>query len=246
MTRILATLLGLSLAFLPEQLPLTGAGKGAPTAGGGGGGGTVTLDTSAEFETTGATSVSGNVTIANNTDRILYALITQAEGGDLVSTATCTYNSVGMSTFFTDTTGGDRSARVQYLTAPTTGTNQLSCSWTGTQPGYVIAISLYNVDQTTPHDTQQVQDGSGGGTSSTVNVSSAANNMVLDLLINGNGATALTTGANQTELQQRTGGAAGLHGVLSSWEAGAGTVTMTASWTGFTTFRYWAWDVNAN
>lgn len=207
----------------------------------------VAFDARSEGE--GATGMTVSHVVGSGSNRALYACVTQAPGGGAdVDAVTATYGGVASSgVLFTDiTTHGSRHARVIYWLAPASGTANIALSWAGGGNMRVVAASFDGVDQVTPHDAQQTVDGSGGGTSSTVNVTSATNNMVMDCLTAAAGVTAVTVGAGQTEINQMTGDSGpGYQSIASSYEAGSTTTTMSWSWTGFSAYVGWAWDLNA-
>jgi len=137
--------------------------------------------------------------------------------------------------------------RVFRLIAPDAGTHDVNLAWSGGATFYAVAVVSQDVDQADPDDAQVTVDGSGGGTSSTLNVTSGATgDLVLDFLVSGNGITALApTAGGQTELQQQVGHGSGMNSMGVSWKAGAASVTMSWSWTGFTAYVGWAFNVNA-
>lgn len=113
------------------------------------------------------------------------------------------------------------------LVAPATGANNLAFTYSGASAGRtVIAVrSFTGVDQSTPIGTAVA--GTAGGGTRTVDVTSAANELVVDMGLNRSGGT-LTVGAGQTQRVNQAS-AVGDQVGTSSDEAGAGTVTM--SWT---------------
>lgn len=178
----------------------------------------------------------------------LYAAIVYGAGAELdLSTVTATYNGVSMDVLFTDQTVAGRPTRVFRLVAPATGTHDIVFSWSGNSYLRAVAASFTGVDQTDPDDAQTAIDGSGGGTSSSGNQSSATDDMVMDVLLVTSGVTGLTAGAGQTEINQivADGPGAGYLGIASSYEAGSATTTMSWSWTGFVGYRGWTWNINA-
>ena len=184
----------------------------------------------------------------SGSDRALYACVTHTPGGVDVDAVSAAFNtSESMTVKFTDTTThGSRHARVFRLLAPTATASSVAFTWTGGGHMRAIVGAFSGVDQTTPDDTHATVNGSGGGTSSTVNVSSATNNMVMDCLVTASGLTAWTVGAGQTEINQMTGDPGpGYQSIAMSYEAGSTTTTMSWSWTGFAAYVGWAWDINA-
>lgn len=182
-------------------------------------------------------------------NRVLYVAVTSCPGSGVeVDAVSATYNGISMAVFFTDiTTHGSRRCRVFRLVAPDTGANNIILTWAGGGNMRAIGASYTGVDQTTPDDAQQTVDGSAGGTSSTVDVSSAAGNMVMDCLVTSPFITFTTSQAGQTLINEMTGdgGGPGYQSIIAQYESGAGTVTMTESWDATVSYVGWAWNINA-
>lgn len=208
----------------------------------------VAFDARSEISsTTGTTSL----TVAHTTsgsNRVLYCVGTSGGGLVDITTVTATYNSVSMTAIADVTVVGSRTHRWWRLVAPATGANNVVFSWSGNNYMRAICSSYTGVDQTTPEDSVVTVDGSGGGTSSTFNVTTGAtNDMVVDALVATNGITTVTAGASQTEVNQEIadGTGAGMNGIASSYEAGAASVTMSWSWSGFVSYAGSAFNLNA-
>lgn len=209
----------------------------------------VAFDARSEGErATSGTSLTVSHTCSGS-NRALYAAIVYGSGAELdLSTVTATYDGVSMDVLFTDQTAANRPTRVFRLVAPNTGTHDIVFSWSGNSFLRAVAASFTGVDQSDPDDTQTAIDGSGGGTSSSGNISSATNNMTMDVLLVTNGVTGLAvTGTGQVEVNQivADGVGAGYLGIASSYSPGATTQTMSWGWTGFVSYRGWTWDINA-
>lgn len=200
-------------------------------------------------ECEGPTGMTCSIT-PSGTNRALFVCVTQAPGGgaevDAVSAAFNT--SETLTAIHTDiTTNSNRRIRIFRRTAPTATTANVDFTWAGGNHMRAIVGTYSGVDQTTPEDAVQTVDGSGGGTSSTVNVSSATGDMVMDCLTAAAGVTVLTSGAGQTEINQMTTDTgAGHQALASSYEAGSATTTMSWGWTGFSTYVGWAFNINAD
>lgn len=207
----------------------------------------VAFDARSEGENnTSATSLTVSHTCTGS-DRVLYVFAWSGSGLVDISTVTGTYNGTSMAIKFTGTDQTNRPVRVFRLVAPSTGANNIVLSWSGNDYVRLIGASFTGVDQTTPDDAQVWIDGSGGGTSSSGNVTSATGNMVVDIVYGqGNGVTGLTAGAGQTEVNQMTADASGAGrwagGV--SYESGAATTTMSWSWNEFAAYAGYAFDIN--
>lgn len=202
----------------------------------------------ARAECEGPTGLTCSITPAGS-NRALYACVTQAPGGGAdVDAVSATFNtSENFVTKFTDTTThSSRHARVLKLIAPTATTANVVATWAGGNHMRMIVGAFSGVDQTTPDDAQVTVDGSGGGNSSTVDVSSATGNMVMDCLVSSAGAV-FTAGAGQTEINQMTTDTgAGHQGIASSYEAGDTTTTMSWGLGSILSYVGWAWDINAD
>jgi hypothetical protein len=201
----------------------------------------VTFDAGSEHDSGAVSSTTFSHTVANQANRVIYLLITAQSGGlDFANITSCTYNSVAMTVFFTATP--NRRIRVYRLVAPSTGTNDFNVQWSGgNQEVRMVGISCYGVDQADPDDAQDETDA--GGTSTSGATTSAVGDLVLDVLVAATGITGLAVDAGQTEINQSLG--AFLDSVGTSYEAGAASVTMGWSWTGFSSFDHWRWNVNA-
>lgn len=196
---------------------------------------------------TGVSSITTAIA-SSGSNRALAVVISSGSGLVDPTTVTGTYNGVSLSTFFDDTTTvPSRPVRVIYLIAPATGTNNLVLSWSGNDFIYASAIMLTGVDQSTPFGTQVADtNGGSGGTSSSETVSSATGDLVLDILLTNNGVTgpAPTSGgstAQTTQNNDATGATRHMQGVAST--PGAASVTAGWSWTPFTVYGAWAWNV---
>ena len=128
------------------------------------------------------------------------------------------------------------------LVAPSASTTTLYVSWPSNQDETAIGGASYTgVDQTTPLGTQASATGAPISTAATVDVSSAAGELVVDVvafLDNSGNITSLTAGAGQTaRVDIDLVGGLDFESFGMSEEAGAATVTM--SWTGTGTNTGW-------
>lgn len=202
----------------------------------------VAFDAGSEAEGSG-TGFSWSHTTAGS-DRALYTGVGHTPGDSEPDAVSATYNSVAMDVLFTDvTTHSSRRTRVFRLVAPATGTNSIAFSWSGGSTFRGIGASFTGVDQSDPDDAHVTQDGGGGGTSSSLAVTSGAtDDMAVGILVTAAGVTSLST--TDTEINQMSGGSTNT--VAMSYQAGAASVTMDWSWTGFAAFVAWAFNVNAS
>ena len=162
-------------------------------------------------------------------DRLLLVGVCVRNGAAAVSGVT--YNAVAMTQYATVTLGGTQKLDIWRLIAPATGANDVIVTMAGLSP-FSVGISSYNgVDQTTPLGTSANATGAGGDP--TVDVSSAAGELVIDYFCEDDGNTTIptmTAGAGQTARANFTTGVVGFsRNVSSSEEAGAATVTMSWS-----------------
>lgn len=206
----------------------------------------VAFDAGSEGEADPGASLTIAHTVSGS-DRVLYCAITHSPGGDEVDQVTATYNGTAMDVMFTDmTTHGSRRVRVFRLVEPATGTNDVVFSWGGGSQSFrAVCASFTGVDQADPDDAHVLTDGSGGGTSTSRSVTSATDDMVMDVVVMGNGVTGLTVDGGQTEINQILAGGI-TNGIGASYEAGATSVTVGWSWTGFVAYVQWAWNINAS
>jgi hypothetical protein len=154
------------------------------------------------------------------------------------------YNSAALTNItsagLSDGTGTIR-VNQRYLVAPSTGSNTFTVNYSNSGSNCydqaIAGISLTGVDQTTPIGTAATATGL--TSTPTVTVTSAANEMVVDVAAS---STTLTfaVGAGQTQRANLTGGSAFMY-LLSSTEPGAASTTM--SWTG--TGSAWQWSAMA-
>lgn len=206
----------------------------------------VAFDAGSEGE--GATGLTVSHIVGAGSNRILYASVSHCPGsGADVDAVSATYGGVSPTgTFFTDiTTSGNRHTRVFYWLAPTSGTANLVFTWAGGGNMRAIGASFSGVDQTTPHDAQQTFDGTGGTTTPSVNVTSAAGNMVMDVCVCGSGAT-FTSGQTLINDMTGDGGGPGYNSHASSYASGSGTVSMSYTLSTTVSVVLWAWDINAS
>lgn len=179
-------------------------------------------------------SGAGPFTLAHTcsgSDRVLCVAIMIYD--DLGVPSSVTYNGVAM-TSIGSSSNGQFTVYQYYLIAPATGSNNISVSVTDSvfEIG-LVGISLTGADQTVAIGTQGTA--SATDTTPTVNVSSAADELVLDALIINHSGT-LSVGAGQTERVNAIG-SGGFTKYAASTEGGAGTTTM--SWSNSTS-QAWA------
>lgn len=168
-----------------------------------------------------STSWSHTVSGSNTLLLIFFSL-----GGD--ATPTVTYAETAMTQVAKRVNSGTaRTGFLYRLVNPPAGTNTINVSWgfNGYFKGY--AVSLSGVNQSTPLGTAATAGANSNSPS--VNVSSAANERVYDLVTmsGGEGASSYTPGAGQTELLDSNS----LSYVSSAGSEKAGAATTTMAWT---------------
>lgn len=199
-----------------------GIRRAAPMAAAGGGGGGVTFDaatTSSAY--VGNTSFSFSHTTSGSDRYLLVALLVPGSG----TVTSITYNGVALSLVGTVTeTVANGKANLYGLIAPATGANTVLVTVGGPPSEWgAIASSYTGVNQTTAVGTPVST--TVGATSSSVNVSSASNEIVADMVIAYNSVN--TVGAGQTSNGNLDTGVA--YTVSSSRETGSTTTTMSWS-----------------
>ncbi|MFQ5552265.1 MAG: hypothetical protein ACE5EW_00835 [Thermoplasmata archaeon] len=146
-------------------------------------------------------------------------------------TSGITYNGVGLMQLVNYSEAGDNAhVELWYLVAPTTGANDIVVSQNGANDVVGGATSWTGVDQSTPFGPTATANGT--ASPATVDVTSASNEVVVDVVGTRNAAT-VTEGLGQT---QRWNLGIGVIDGGGSSEPGAATVTM--SWTLTGTFEW--------
>lgn len=134
------------------------------------------------------------------------------------------------------TNAGQARAELWYLINPSTGLNNIVVTMSAAAEVIVGADSYYEVNQVTPFGT--IVTATGTTLAATVDVSSATDELVIDVYAKKNTTEAVSVGAGQTSRWNTSNvGTNGGYGGGSS-EPGAASVTMSWTWT--TTNRNWA------
>ena len=111
------------------------------------------------------------------------------------------------------------------------GSIAIDSVWDRTDAPRIVAFSMFGVNQATPVGTPQTAAPGTYPTSLSVNVSSAANELVLSCLGLATSASSITVGAGQTEQWLNTTTGPNSTQDQGSTEPGGTTVTMSHSWT---------------
>jgi hypothetical protein len=174
----------------------------------------------------GGTSTNTRTIALNNAAGDIIVVGTICADGAPATVTGVTYNSVALAqiTNFTQLFSSNYRLECWYLVAPATGANNAIITWSASQARVCgVAVSFSGVHQTVPFGT--VAKATGSSTAITVDVSSAAGELVFDIAACIGPGGDMTVGASQTQrVQSASDDRIGL-----STEAGAATVTM--SWT---------------
>ena len=186
------------------------------------------FDATSEAEHTGAASPLAWAHTCTGNNLILIVGIS-ARGSNHPSAIT--YNAVGMTKLDDVTTLSPQiTVQLWYLIDPATGSNSISVTHAGTPEIAGGAMSFTGVHQVSPFGTQVKTSGDAG--SGSVNVSSAAGQLVVDVFAREDDE-AITVGAGQTErvniVSTRASGTENV-ALGMSHEPGAATIAMGWSW----------------
>jgi len=119
-----------------------------------------------------------------------------------------------------------------YITPPATGANNIAITFSAVVRAVAGGMSYTGVHQTTPFGT--AASAGGGAAGSSVDVSSAAGELVVDTMgvrQNTSANQSLTAGANQVERYNDVSGTATNANVVGAGSEEAGAATVTMSWT---------------
>ena len=149
-------------------------------------------DATSSAHAQGASSLSWAHTCTGS-DRLL--VVHSGTNGTPVSTSGVTYNSVALTSRWSDSRNWT-AASAWSLVAPATGSNTVAITLSATEDTeFGQAISYTGVDQTTPHGTAQIANGS-STTPAVPAVTSASGEVVVGFIMTSS--TTITTGAGQT------------------------------------------------
>lgn len=224
-----------------------------PVKSSGGGGGSVTFDANSganAVSVTGTTLTISSQTVGAGSGRGL--LVTLLFGSSTAPTGlACTWDVGGTNQAMTAISGtlaqnggATATSEIFGLLAPTSGNKTLTCSWTGSTEAHAASISFTGVNQTNfatafPNGASAFQGSSVAGPAS-VPVTSATGHQVVAVF---GQACAVwgTVSGTQFGLDVTTGPNLG---VVSAYNSGAATVTMSAAFTGTCTWNASGTDVS--
>lgn len=194
----------------------------------------------------GDPSISASLNCGTGSDRVLLVGLYDRSGGTEITTplryAGVDLTQIGSSYYEYHT---DHFLSLWLLVAPATSTNNLTITFSASQAsGYIAAVCLTGVDQTTPVDTLGTATNS--DTTITQNISSATGDMVFDFVsvVHSGGGGSVAVGAGQTSVVEEDGWAGGFWSNGMSREDGGATVTM--SWTTAAVTKWGSVAVNVN
>lgn len=163
-------------------------------------------------------------TVADYANRILIVIV----GSDTTAPTNMTYGGVAMTLLTSANDGASGGTYVYYLLAQPVGVANLQITTAHAYPAFG-ALNYANVNQTDPFGTSNSATGS--SVSPSVVVTSETNQLVIDAVCHysATGTRTLTPGGGQTERidYNAIGGGGAHHGIGSSEEAGASSVTMS-------------------
>jgi hypothetical protein len=178
-------------------------------------------------------------TVGSGSNRLLLVGVSLSQFNS-ASVTSVTYGGQGLTRAAFAVNSGQTRSEVWRLVAPPVGTANVVVSLSATERTVCGATSWANVDQATPLGTAATASGnttSGGGNQPSLAVSSAANQVVHDVLAV-NSTNAVTVGGGQTQRwSESTGFSVRVRGAAST-EPGAASTTM--SWSGVPASTGWA------
>lgn len=195
--------------------------------------------------TTGSSPLSWTHTAGAGSNMAVIVGVSQMDGALSLGSVTATYGGTAM-TFLGARASNDSTAGAAWmfgLVSPPTGAQTVVVTGSGDQ--FIGgSISFTGVDQTTPFATAVTGagDDTGGTNKPTATVSSAANNMVVDILVYGQGING-ATGTQRWLDNVNTNSAAG--NAVQSTYAGASSVTTTYNVAGLDWWGLVAVSINA-
>ena len=220
-----------------DETSLSAEGQGVTLAGNTG----IAFDAASEG-TTGSTAV-GNLTVSHtvvsNTNGILIVGVNIfSTNATFPTVSTMTYNGAAMTFLAGVTDPGNPNPRIRsemwYIKAPDIGTHDIYMTFSANLIAVAGGMSYTGVDQTIPLGSA-VTASAYNGTAPTVNVSSAAGELVVDTVgIRQNSPgfnQTLTAGAGQTERYNNVSGTNSNSNVVGAGSEEAGAASVTMSWT---------------
>lgn len=163
----------------------------------------------------------------SGSQRLLIVSVCNDEDGSAVNVSSITYAGVALTQRITATRSNFGRASLWYLVNPASGANNVIVTLASAQEWTAAAVSFTGVNQTTPLGT--AASANGFGSTASVNVSSASDELVYDT-VNVNGPVTLTAGASQTSRWTREASTSSTVVVDSGGSTETGAATTTMSW----------------
>jgi hypothetical protein len=220
-------------AQTPPQISTTGAGLGAVT--GGGGGGPVVFDASAVgANLVGSAGTSGNQTWTHTpvgTPTAAAVLVNfYNPSGTYASITSVTYGGTSMGAAAVTQTfaGSGDTAQIFCLANPPAGAKTVIVNWSNPgaggqyQNGASVTVTGSNIASCFSH----VGSGTGTGTAISASITSATNELILDLADVSNASASMTPGGGQTQIGSTNNGS-----ITAAISTKPGTASTTMSWT---------------
>ena len=185
-------------------------------------------------KTSGATSISNNHTVADNSLRLLVAFsLTRSAPpvGGSTGTTSVTYDGIPL-TFAAavDSNYSSYDISVWYLINPPVGTASVVATYNASAQGALQVFDFKNADIGTPLRTIVSEGASGSGTyTADLAPTTVAGDIVVDFINAADNAT-LTVGAGQTQVANDETGSSGNHSQFASSHETASGVSTTMSW----------------
>lgn len=220
----------------------TGDSTTAATSALSSGSGAVAVDAMTKNVSTSAASLTFAHATGTGSNRLMLVAVvvgaTASTGNNAGTVSSVTYGGTSLTQVGTVAEPGTRVRTYIYrLLNPPFGSNNVVVTLAAARPVYAGVTTFTGVDQTTPLGTfvstsaGDVSGAGGGGTSATLNVSSAANELVFDVIgIDRESGDNVSPVAGTGQTARWTDNSSGFVAGGSSTEAGASTVTMSWSW----------------
>jgi hypothetical protein len=207
----------------------------------GSGTGTIIADTTSlsPIKTSPGSNLTWSHVMGSGSQGILIVTVSwRNNSSQTISSVTCAGSAMTLVPGSTATNSTNCVTEMYYILAPAAGANTILITFSAAALCTAGASSWFCVNQTTPFGTAVVATGSTNASS--VTVTSAAGEVVVDSLAKENSTEAPSVGGGQTQLYNQCCNNATVDNNVfncSSWAAGAASVVMAWSWT---TAKQWA------
>ena len=220
----------------------TGDSTTAATSALSSGSGAVAVDATTKNVSTSASSLTFAHTTGTGSNRLMLVAVvvgaSASTGNNAGTVSSVTYGGTSLTQVGTVAEPGTRVRSYLYrLLNPPFGSNSVVVTLAAARPVYAGVTTFTGVDQTTPLGTfvstsaGDVSGAGGGGTSASLSVSSAANELVFDVIaVDRETGDNVSPSAGAGQTARWTDNSSGFVAGGSSTEAGASTVTMSWNW----------------